>query len=118
MSQFINKISALADSPSPSNQWLEKSDADRKNLITTTLQGNKEFEDFEVIEVKNNGNVTLRTEKNILPNIRGPLLLDLETSLKNSIEKCITIWLEPVGDKSKLRKLRGIEIKPENKDEI
>ena len=31
--------------------------------------------------------------------------------LKNSIEKSITIWLEPVGDKSKLRMLRGIEIK-------
>ena len=68
--------------------------------------------------IDQNTKLRKNVEKNILPNIRGPLLLDLETSLKNSIEKCITIWLEPVGDKSKLRKLRGIEIKPENKDEI
>ena len=29
-----------------------------------------------------------------------------------SIDNGITVWLEPVGDKSKLRNLRGIEIKP------
>ena len=26
-------------------------------------------------------------------------------------DKGITVWCEPIGDKSKLRKLRGIEIK-------
>ena len=42
---------------------------------------------------------------------RGILLLDLEQLLKNKIDQGITIWLEPVGDKSKLRNLRGIKIK-------
>ena len=110
MTKFIDKTFATADTPTPSNEWLNNSEDIRKNLIKFKLKETKEFEDFEVIEAKNNGNVTLRIEKNIPPNIRGPLLLDLENSLKNSIEKSITIWLEPVGDKSKLRKLRGIEI--------
>lgn len=113
MTQFINKKFATAETPIPGNDWLNSSEDERKNLIKSKLKETKEFEDFEVIEAKNNGNVTLRIERNIPPNIRGPLLLDLESSLKNAIEKSITIWLEPVGDKSKLRKLRGIEIKPE-----
>ena len=31
--------------------------------------------------------------------------------MKESVDNAITIWLEPVGDKSKLRNLRGIKIK-------
>ena len=39
------------------------------------------------------------------------MLLDLEEKLKNEIDLGITVWCEPVGDKSKLRNLRGIKIK-------
>ena len=38
------------------------------------------------------------------------MLLELEEKLKNELDEGITIWLEPVGDKSKLRNLRGINI--------
>ena len=38
------------------------------------------------------------------------LLLDIEEILKKTVDEGITVWLEAVGDKSKLRKLRGIEI--------
>ena len=31
--------------------------------------------------------------------------------MKADIDEGITLWLEPVGDKSKLRNLRGIELK-------
>ena len=31
--------------------------------------------------------------------------------LKSKIDKGLTVWCEPVGDKSVLRKLRGFEIK-------
>ena len=44
---------------------------------------------------------------------RGILLLEVEKILKEKIDEALMIWLEPVGDKSKLRNLRGIEIKPE-----
>ena len=33
------------------------------------------------------------------------------TSLKRKVDNSITVWLEPVGDKSKLRNLRGITFK-------
>ena len=39
------------------------------------------------------------------------MLLELEEKLKKELDEGITIWLEPVGDKSKLRNLRGINIK-------
>ena len=42
------------------------------------------------------------------------MLLELESYLKENIDKGLTVWLEPVGDRSKLRNLRGIKIKPEN----
>ena len=45
--------------------------------------------------------------------MRGPLLLDLEEKLKKNIDDGITVWFEPVGDKSKLRNLRGITINQE-----
>ena len=35
----------------------------------------------------------------------------MEGLLKSKIDQGITIWLEPVGDKSKLRNLRGITFK-------
>ena len=31
--------------------------------------------------------------------------------IKNNIDKGLTVWFDPVGDKSKLRNLRGVEIK-------
>ena len=39
------------------------------------------------------------------------MLLDLESLIKDNIDDGISIWLEPVGDKSKLRNLRGINFK-------
>ena len=45
--------------------------------------------------------------------MKEAFLLNLEERLKNNIDKGLTVWFEPVGDKSKLRNLRGIKIKPE-----
>ena len=42
------------------------------------------------------------------------LLLDLEERLKKNIDKGLTVWFEPIGDKSKLRNLRGIKIQQDN----
>ena len=55
------------------------------------------------------GQIILRVQKSIPSNIRGILLLDLEDRIKKNIDKGLTVWLEPVGDKSKLRNLRGIK---------
>ena len=42
------------------------------------------------------------------------MLLNFEKKIKNDIDKCLTVWCDPVGDKSKLRNLRGIKLKYEN----
>ena len=39
-------------------------------------------------------------------NKRGLLLLDLEEILKANIDKGLTVWFEPVGDKSKFKKIK------------
>ena len=67
--------------------------------------------DFEVIKAPDNGQIVLKIEQIIPVNERGLLLLELEEILKSVVDKGITVWCEPVGDKSKLRKLRGVEIK-------
>ena len=66
---------------------------------------------FEVFNANKDAQVILKTEQSILAKERGLLLLEVEEILKKSIEEAITVWLEPIGDKSKLRNLRGITIK-------
>ena len=110
----INKEGALANSPEISQNWVVKSKEERINLVQEELNNYKEYNDFVVTEAEPNGQITLLIERSISASIRGAMLLDLELVLKNSIDKGITVWLVPVGDKSKLRNLRGIQIKPEN----
>ena len=82
----------------------------RIELINNELKKNTLYESFEPTNAPDNGQVVVKVEKTIPANERGLLLLELEEKLKSSVDKGITIWCEPVGDKSKLRKLRGIEI--------
>lgn len=108
---YINKENAEKDSPYPSSNWINKDENERKSDISLFLKSELSYNNFEVVKAYDNGHVILRTEKNIQANERGMLLLKLELSLKQKIEEGITLWLEPVGDKSKLRSLRGIELK-------
>ena len=55
---------------------------------------------------KNISTKTLHKQK-----LREMRLKKLEQKLKSNIDVGITIWCEPVGDKSKLRNLRGIKFK-------
>jgi len=58
-----------------------------------------------------NGNVVFKIEENIPVKLRSNYLINLEMEIKNDIDNSITIWCSAQGDKSKLRKLRGVEIK-------
>ena len=80
-------------------------------MILNIINSNKSYDGFNVVEADDNGQVILKTERIIPASTRGVLLLELEEKLKNNIEKAITVWLQPVGDKSKLRNLRGIKFK-------
>ena len=101
---------SLVETPLTSDNWKQLSNEKRIELISEELK-KKNLEKFEVFEVSDNGNIVLKVLEPIPSNIRGMLLLDLEDQLKSNIDKGLTAWLEPVGDKSKLRNLRGIVFK-------
>ena len=111
MKNIISKENSLADSPEVGNNWKNKSDKQRVSEITSFMNLNKINDNFEVFKALNDGQVILKAYKSIPARERGVQLLDIEEKLKESIDNGITVWLEPVGDKSKLRNLRGISFK-------
>ena len=97
--------------PTTSDYWKEKSDNERKEIIKKEINKFKEFDNLEISKVPDNGQVVFNIIKNIPVDKRGLQLLNLESKLKKSVDKGITVWCEAEGDKSKLRNLRGIKIK-------
>ena len=98
-----------AKTPVTSQDWRKKSEKNRIDIVSEELTKNSLYKDFQVIKAPDNGQIVVKIERIIPASQRGLLLLALEEKLK-LIDKGITIWCEPVGDKSKLRKLRGVEI--------
>tara|TARA_B100000989_G_scaffold210216_1_gene159462 strand:- start:3455 stop:3790 length:336 start_codon:yes stop_codon:yes gene_type:complete len=105
---------AFEKTPKTSDHWVSLDKDQRKKLVENVLKKNQNYSGFEVYETPNDGQIILKIQKSISSNIRGLMLLELESKLKENVDKGLTVWLEPVGDKSKLRNLRGIKIKPEN----
>ena len=101
---FVNE-----QTPLPSENWKKNTEDKRIELVTTELKKNILYKEFEVIAAPLNGQIVLKIEKAIPANERGLFLLELEENLKSSVDRGITVWCEPVGDKSKLRNLRGIK---------
>ena len=97
------------ETPKPSEKWKNLSEDSRIEMIAEELKKNVIYSNFEVVEAPDNGQIILKIEKAIPSNVRGIILLELEAKLKSAIDKGISVWLEPVGDKSKLRNLRGIK---------
>lgn len=108
---LINKKIAIMDTPSVSLSWRKKNEKLRIEEIENYLSKEQKYNIFKVINAPDNGQIVLKTQKSFDANIRGMFLLDLENFLKNKIDNGLTVWLEPVGDKSKLRNLRGIKVK-------
>ena len=105
---------AFEKTPKTSDHWISLNKDERKKLIENVLKKNENYSDFEVYETPKDGQIVLKIQKSITSSIRGLMLLELESKLKENVDKGLTVWLEPVGDRSKLRNLRGIKIKPEN----
>ena len=97
------------ETPKPSEKWKKLSKVSRIEMIAKELKKNVLYSDFEVVEAPDNGQIILKIERALLAKERGILLLELEEKLKSALDKGISVWLEPVGDKSKLRNLRGIK---------
>ena len=99
-----------SETPTTGMEWVKKSENQRIEMISNFLKSNMVYKEFLVIKAPDDGQVTIRINHLIPSNKRGILLLDLEDELKKKIDQGITIWCEPVGDKSKLRQLRGVVI--------
>ena len=96
--------------PKPGKTWVELPETHRIKLLNTELQKNSLYKDYDVIKAPENGQIEIKINKIIPANERAIKLLDLEDLLKSKIDNGITVWCDPVGDKSKLRKLRGVNI--------
>ena len=107
----MKKNFSNSTTPTTSQDWKQKSEENRIELVSKELKKNILYKDFEVIKAPDNGQIVLKIERIIPANERGLLLLELEGMLKSVVDKGITVWCEPVGDKSKLRQLRGVKIK-------
>jgi hypothetical protein len=105
----MKKNFANIKTPTTGKDWKLKSEENRISIISKEFKKNVLYNDFEVTKAPSDGQIVLKIERIIPAKQRGLLLLELEEKLK-SIDEGITIWCEPVGDKSKLRKLRGVKI--------
>ena len=96
------------------NFWTDLSDDKRRDLVNKELRKDESLNEFEVYQTLNDGQIVFKVSKTIPSNKRGEILLDLEDKLKKNIDIGLTVWFEPVGDKSKLRNLRGVKISSNN----
>jgi hypothetical protein len=100
---------AEANSPLPSQKWLSYSNNERINKLKEI--SSEYLKNIEILKAFDNGQVILFLLNNLSPGERGELLLNYESFLKKNLDESITLWLEPLGDKNTLRRLRGIEVK-------
>ena len=105
---------AFEKTPKTSESWKKLSNDERIASVKNELKKDEKLNDFEVYKALDDGQIVLKVNSTIPSSKRGNILLDLEEQLKKNIDNGLTIWFEPVGDKSKLRNLRGIKINQEN----
>ena len=101
----------LTDTYVPTENWLASSASERLATIEKFLKEHANGLKIDVEQAADNGHIVVRIEEGIAASRRGLYLLDLEATLKEKVDIGLTLWLEPVGDKSKLRQLRGVEVK-------
>lgn len=103
---------ASMNSPTCSDKWLALTQDERLTNLNQLLHINKDlFDSLEIVDALDSGYVTVRFKKNFSADVRGGILLDFEEQIKTRLDYGLTVWLEPLADKSNLRKLRGIEVK-------
>lgn len=108
-----NTCYANADTPTPSQAWWQLSDDARlirvKEVVGSEMGALTKL--LMIMDAKKDGQVIVSLLESLPADKRGTLLLDLEVSLKESIDPGLVVWLEPLGDRNSLRNLRGIEVK-------
>jgi hypothetical protein len=101
-----------AMTPGCGSHWQQASPADRLRVVRDIIDAVAEWASaLDIAEVRDDGQVILRFTRPVDADRRGGLLLDLEDRLKSRIDQGLTVWLEPLGDRNSLRRLRGIEVR-------
>ena len=101
---------AASETDSASPEWRKLDQESRISKIEAVLE-NTEFNDsFAVSRATESGAVYVTMTQPLGPSDRGAKLLDLEEFLKEKIDRGISIWCEPIGDRNSLRNLRGVQI--------
>lgn len=108
---MVSLSDVLTETPSPRPAWLQFSDEERLSRVKEALRADAIAASvIQIISAKQDGQIIVSLAGSPADK-RGTLLLDLEASLKKAIDPALVVWLEPLGDKSSLRNLRGIEVK-------
>ena len=97
-------------SPVPGDDWVSLTIGERIDLINKSIQNFSLNVDIDVVEANKGGQVSVIINDTLSADERGPLLLGIEEFLKLNVDNGITVWHAPIGDKSSLRNLRGIEV--------
>ena len=111
MINYINKKFAETESPKTSDTWKSYNAEKRVQIVQREIDNSSKYKNFRVFKTNKNGEVVLETTSILGASERSEILLDLENLLKDKIDLGITVWLQLLEDKSKLRKLRGIKFK-------
>jgi hypothetical protein len=109
----INLFFANSISPTPGDDYFNMTDLERFNKVESSLNNIDPSwnESLNLVSARENGFVVLEFKHSLAVEERSSYLINIENQLCNNVDSSITIWIAPVGDKSSLRKLRGIEVK-------
>ena len=99
------------DTPETSSNWRNLSPQERIDAVNKVVYDSPFSSQLTPTAALPSGFVYVELEAGIRAAERGVMLRAFELFLKKQIDEGITVWCEPVGDKSALRKLRGIEVK-------
>ena len=104
---------AGVDTPTPTPEWVGRSEAERLSLLARTMASKSAAfqERLSVTQAKDDGQVIVKLKESLPAGERGTLLLDFEAFLKEAVDPSLAVWVEALGDKNSLRNLRGIEVK-------
>ena len=100
-----------SETPIPGPLWRTLDNIGRQKTISRLIDANPKWKIILIKSCNENGQVFVECTENLSASRRGNFLLDLELDLKKLVDDAITIWNQPLSDKSSLRRLRGVIIK-------
>jgi hypothetical protein len=92
-------------------RWRELTFDERKSKVETIIFKLGYADNLRVHSCEDGGYIFLVFIEEMISNIRGDCLLNIEEELKCKLDSGLTVWLCPQGDKSSLRRLRGVKVK-------